>query len=235
MTRVIATCCGKRGELFGQPVEQRFAADIEILQIAGARIAGAGQDEQPGSDGIGAGQQRLQRVEPEKGVDRQRVRRERRVVSDPGLGIGGVGTSDIVAFGIHDHKHAGIDSAAAKLGKHAHAVGALRLEESGLRLDRGHPSLRSLKAGDGKVGNRADRVGMAGLCAVAEQCRHHSRMRINPHAERRAAAADGVCEAGSESCAGHLGHRLRPAPPRRGKFREARPAPGESRGPWPAS
>ena len=94
-------------------MEQRLAADIEILQVAGARIAGAGQDKQSGPDGIGAGQQRLQRVEPEKGVDRQRIRRERRVMPDPGLGIGGVGAADVVALGVHDHQHAGIDGASA--------------------------------------------------------------------------------------------------------------------------
>ena len=44
-----------------------------------------------------------------------------------------------------------IDGASAELGKHAHAVRSLRLEESGLRLDRGDPSLRSLKAGHGKI------------------------------------------------------------------------------------
>ena len=61
VTLVVTTRRGKRGELFGEPVEQRLAADIEILQVAGARIAGAGQDKQSGPDGIGAGQQRLQR------------------------------------------------------------------------------------------------------------------------------------------------------------------------------
>ena len=87
----------------------------QVLDVGGARIAGADQGEDPGSGALGRRDQRLQGVEAEQRVGgegvgpepRDRPPRGRRL-ADQRLGVGGGGDRDVAALAVGDRQQPGL-------------------------------------------------------------------------------------------------------------------------------
>ena len=96
------------------PTARPPAASGEVLDVGGAGVRGAHEDEQPGAGGAGGLEQRLERVDAEVRVGGERVGAEardlaerRRRRADERLAVGGRRDGDVAALAVGEHEQAG--------------------------------------------------------------------------------------------------------------------------------
>jgi hypothetical protein len=115
----------------------------QVLDVGGARVAGADQDEDAGTGLGGSTDQRLQRVAAEQRVGGEGVGTESgdrapggRRLTDQRLGVGGRSYGDVAALAVGDDQQARLLGGRADLGQGRPAGRAEALEAGQLRLDR---------------------------------------------------------------------------------------------------
>ena len=113
------------------PVRKR-----EILDVGRARVRRANEEEHAGAVATTGGEEGLDRVEPEVGAGRHRVRERGRVVAwlEVRRGVRARRGADVSALRVEQDEETGGTRVGADLLERAEAVGAERLEERGLRL-----------------------------------------------------------------------------------------------------
>ena len=111
------------------PVRER-----DVLDVA-ARVRGLDDAEDAGAVAARGGEVGLDRLAPEPGVDGQRVG-ARLVALEVGGGIGARGRADVAALAVGDHEQARPAARRRRPPRRRPSLGAERLEERELRLDR---------------------------------------------------------------------------------------------------
>ena len=126
-----------------EPLVQRLMRGRQVLDVGGARVAGADEDEHPGPGLRGGGDQRLHCVETEQRVGGESVGAEpgdraprRRGLADQGLGVGGGGDRDVAALTVGDDQQSGFAGDRADVGQRRPSRCAEALEAGELGLDR---------------------------------------------------------------------------------------------------
>src|SRR5260221_585710 len=108
-----------------------IGAHAQLLQLAGARVRRAAQNErQP----VGAFEERRQRLVAEIGMQCDGIGAEG---VEGGAGVGTAGAADVAALGIQDHRHLGVARVDVGDGAHerAHPRRAIRFVERAVRLE----------------------------------------------------------------------------------------------------
>jgi len=112
--------------------ERPPVGEDEVLDVA-AGVRGLDETEEAGAVAAAGGEERLDRVAPEVGADRDRVRPARLEVRGR---VGPRRRGHVTALDVGDHEEADLFRVGAHLLERAHAVGSERLEERALRLHR---------------------------------------------------------------------------------------------------
>jgi hypothetical protein len=169
---------GETLDQLGEALVQWPLGSREILDVGGARVAGADQREDTRPRLGRGGDQRLERVEAEQRVGGEGVGAEagngapgRRRLADQRLRVGGGGDGDVAALAVGDDQQAGFTSRLADLSQGGPAGRPEPLEAGELRLDRDAGRARPLdqaaavgrdgcrgQLGGGLAGGQLDRV-----------------------------------------------------------------------------
>ena len=167
----------------GDPLVERRAVDVQLLQLGGARVARVAQGQH-----AAGGEERRRGVGPEVRVDGDGVGA---VAAERLLGVVLGGRADVAALGVEHQHDVGVALPDVPTDPFEGRLGALRREVGELWLERAH------EIGGGVDDRRAE--ALDGVGRPVERLRERRRIRIESDAQHRARQRPGLGEALVES------------------------------------